>query len=99
MGVVLTLLFAGAAAADTPTPQIDPVAPDLYGMRFPVDGPHSFTDSFGAPRQGNRVHQGVDIFAEKLTPVVAVANGVVRKTATGFRAGRYIVVEHDDGWL
>ena len=99
LGVVLSLLFAGAAAADTPRPQIDPAAPDLYEMRFPVDGPHSFTDSFGAPREGKRVHQGIDIFAEKLTPVVAVADGVVRKTATGSTAGRYIVVEHDDGWL
>lgn len=45
---------------------------------FPVRGPTNFADTFGAPREGGRTHQGVDVFAELGTPVVAVDNGTVR---------------------
>ncbi len=43
---------------------------------FPVAGPHSYIDSFGAPRTGHR-HQGTDIFAPFGTPVVACVSGGV----------------------
>lgn len=46
---------------------------------FPVAGEHTLTESFGDPRGGGtRSHQGIDILASKGTPVVAVADGVVR---------------------
>ena len=44
---------------------------------FPVAGKASFTDDFGARRSGGRRHAGNDIFAEKLTPVVAIEDGIV----------------------
>jgi hypothetical protein len=66
---------------------------------FPVAGPHAFTDSFGAPRSGERLHQGIDIFADKGVPVVAMADGVVewvrRQPDTRCCA---IGILHDDGW-
>lgn len=102
--ILLCVLLAGSAAvaaeAEVAT-EIANLAPaqELYPMEFPLDGSHSFTDTFGAPREGNRLHQGIDIFAEKLTPVVAVADGTVTRVATGDRAGRYIVVQHNDQWL
>lgn len=71
---------------------------ERYPMTFPVDGPHSFVDTFGAAREGGRTHQGIDIFAEKLTPVVAVADGTILRVSVGERSGRYIVVEHPEGW-
>ncbi len=71
----------------------------LYPMVFPVAGRHSFTDTFGATRGDGRSHQGIDIFADKLTSVVAVADGTIRTLVVGERSGRYIVVEHSDGWL
>jgi len=70
----------------------------VYPLRFPVDGDHSYVDTFGAPRSGGRTHKGTDIFAAKLTPVVAVADGTVARIAIGELAGRYIVVRHRDGW-
>ena len=46
---------------------------------FPVYGPSSFGDSFGAPRGdiASGWHHGVDIFGQLGTPLLAVANGTV----------------------
>jgi murein DD-endopeptidase MepM/ murein hydrolase activator NlpD len=41
----------------------------------PVQGPNSFVDSFGWPRSGGRVHEGIDLIAPYGTPVVAVQPG------------------------
>lgn len=74
------------------------------GMRppaisFPVAGPHAFIDTFGAPRDGGlRRHAGIDIFAGKGVPVVAVADGVIEEVSEGYLAGQYVIVRHDDGW-
>ncbi len=52
---------------------------------FPVPGPHSFSNDFGAPRhQGS--HEGIDIVAPASAPVVAVTDGVIdrmSRTDTG----------------
>jgi hypothetical protein len=98
LSLLLCVLFSGSAWVEAETAAMAP-AQELYAMGFPLDGPHSFADTFGAPRDGNRLHQGIDIFAKKLTPVLAVADGTVRSVTTGERAGRYIVVDHDDGWV
>jgi septal ring factor EnvC (AmiA/AmiB activator) len=37
-------------------------------MACPVAGPHSFTDTWGAPRGGGRSHRGVDMMAAYGTP-------------------------------
>ncbi len=66
---------------------------------FPIVGEYRFTDTFGAPRDGGRRrHAGADIFAEKLVPIVAVADGVVEKVSEARLAGQYVIVRHDNGW-
>jgi peptidoglycan LD-endopeptidase LytH len=41
----------------------------------PVQGPHSFSNDYGAPRGGGATHQGNDILAPRGTPVVASVGG------------------------
>jgi len=93
--VVVAMIWAGmvsgAAAQETESVDVSP-------MVFPVAGDARYSDSFGAPRSEGRTHQGTDIFAAKGTPVVAVGPGTVVRITVGERAGRYIVVEHPDGW-
>lgn len=65
---------------------------------FPVQGNHSYTDTFGAPRSNGRTHKGIDILAKRMTPVVAVAPGVViAAEASKGISGTYIKIRHDDG--
>ena len=48
-------------------------------LRMPVVGVYSrnLSNSWHDPRDGGRVHKGIDIFAPKGTEVVAVADGIV----------------------
>jgi murein DD-endopeptidase MepM/ murein hydrolase activator NlpD len=47
------------------------------GYVFPVFGPVSYGDSFGAPRADTIWHHGADIFAPLGAPILAVADGTV----------------------
>lgn len=38
---------------------------------------HDIVPSFGAPRSGDRTHDGIDIFASRGTPVLSTTRGVV----------------------
>ena len=53
----------------------------------PVEGEHEFEDSWGWARGGGRRHQGVDLIAERGTPVVAVRDGELEHTQSS-RGGR-----------
>lgn len=65
---------------------------------FPVVGGGNFSSSFGAPRPEGRTHKGNDIFAEKMTPVVAVASGtVVWASPSPGEKCCYLKIRHDDG--
>jgi len=48
------------------------------GFICPVQGRTSFIDSWGYPRSGGRKHKGVDMFATRNTPLVAVVDGRVK---------------------
>lgn len=56
---------------------------------FPVRGPHSFWDGFGA----GRGHQGVDIGTPCGTPLVAALPGKVSHRAYQGAAGNYLVID------
>lgn len=44
---------------------------------FPIYGPSSFTNTFGAPRASTTWHHGEDIFAPLGAPILAVTDGTV----------------------
>lgn len=68
-------------------------------LTFPVVGPVSFTDTFGAPRSGGRSHAGLDLMAAKMQPLVAAAAGTVtRMTVPEPSYGYMLTITGDDGW-
>jgi murein DD-endopeptidase MepM/ murein hydrolase activator NlpD len=75
----------------TPPPSTTP-AP-TGAMIFPVSGPHTMGDGFGAARSG-RSHQGQDIFAACGTPLVAVSRAKVKWVRYHSAAGNYVVIRN-----
>ena len=88
---------ASPAPSPAPAPFLTPVAPVGAAGTFPVAGPHTYGDGFGADR-GDRAHQGVDILAAAGVPVVAPTAGTVRFTDYQARgAGEYVVMRSATG--
>ncbi len=76
----------------------DAVAP--FELRFPQETDKtSFSNDWGARRSGGRRHSGTDLMADaKMTEVYSIADGVVVKVSDTPRAGRYLIIEHAEGW-
>ena len=73
----------------------------IHGFVFPVADPHSFVDSFGAPRMPGtsyaHSHEGTDIFAPAGTPLLAAERGVVVSMGTGVLGGIKLWVRGESG--
>lgn len=68
-------------------------------FRFPQDPLLTWFDpTYGAVRDNGRRHLGIDLMAPKLSPVFAIADGEVTRVAQSARAGRYAILDHNDGW-
>lgn len=97
---------AGDPAAAEPAPPEAPAAAPppvpcrfVYRMEFPVVGGGGIGSVFGDVRAGgDRWHAGVDVFAPKLTPVVAVKAGTVSSIHAESGDCCWLTVRHDDGW-
>ncbi|MGZ4154588.1 MAG: murein hydrolase activator EnvC family protein [Actinomycetota bacterium] len=59
----------------------------------PVQGPVSFVDSFGWPRPGGRIHEGIDMIAPYGTPIVAVHAGNAVRVPNPL-GGNAVIVYH-----
>ena len=57
----------------------------------PVQGPHSFSNDWGAPRGGGRSHKGNDILAPRGTPVVANVAGSWSKNTSSLGGLSYFL--------
>lgn len=64
---------------------------------FPVAGPAWWIDDWHAPRSGGRLHQGLDIFAPRGTPLVAAADGIVTQKYIGALPGKSIEITGEKG--
>ena len=51
---------------------------------------------FGAERNGKRIHQGLDLFAEIGTPVLASRSGRVAAAAQNNGIGKFVIIKHPD---
>lgn len=71
------------------------------GFVFPVGDPHTFADSFGAPRMVGtplfHLHQGNDIFAPYGTPLYACERGIVFKMGTDRLGGTKLWISGESG--
>ncbi|CAN5872887.1 hypothetical protein BH23ACT4_BH23ACT4_17370 [soil metagenome] len=87
--VGLFLVVALPVSADEPTPPADA---EIFDITFPVAGPNQFSDTWDEARSGGRSHQGTDIMADKMIPVIAAADGVVGWIGT---TCCYFEIDHD----
>ena len=74
----------------------------VHEIVFPIHTDHvdnvHYRDTWGAARSGGRSHIGVDIMGPKMTPVVAVADGVISWGRFDNARGTYLKIVGDDGW-
>jgi len=80
LALFVTLLVGTAAAGPKATP------PQPAPIVFPVLGPTTYTDDFGAPRAGGP-HQGIDILAPKRALALAAEAGKVKFWTRSASAG------------
>ena len=77
-------MYVAELLAEEPPPTL-PVPVQGVSMR-------AVRDTFGAPRPGDRTHQGVDIFAPRGTPVVSTTRGIVARIGENSLGGTVVWV-------
>lgn len=72
----------------------------VRNIEFPVNGPNTFRNDFGEPRGGGtRKHQGNDIIALKMTPLVSTVDGKVLYVVSPQASWGYeIVIADSEGY-
>jgi murein DD-endopeptidase MepM/ murein hydrolase activator NlpD len=92
-GTALAQGEGGATAPGDPAAPTVPVTPGATGAYiFPVAGPHTYGEGFGAARSGH-THQGQDVLAACGTPLVAVSRSRVIWRRWQAAAGNYVVLK------
>ncbi|MEK7105662.1 MAG: M23 family metallopeptidase [Patescibacteria group bacterium] len=73
-------------------------AKEIVDIAFPLEGEVSFSDDYDSPR-GDGIHEAIDILAEKMTPIVAVVDGVIAYAPMDEPSyGYMITLRGDDGY-
>jgi len=91
LGILLVTLI--------PPPQAGATSELPFETHFPQEiSQTDFGSTFGAARSGGRRHKGNDLMAPKMTPVYAFADGIVDTITVSGNAGRYVTINHADGW-
>jgi murein DD-endopeptidase MepM/ murein hydrolase activator NlpD len=93
----------GAAAQQRRAALVRPIPSDLEvrirqgGCVFPVHGPSSFTNTFGAARAVVGWHHGEDIFAPMGAPILAVMDGTVFSIGWNDIGGNRLWLRDEEG--
>ena len=109
---IAAIFGAASIAAAAPVPPATPTAADIreivraesvfvedFSIVFPQDPTVThFDDTWGHARSGGRRHKGNDLMAPKMSPVYAIADGVVTIMRRSGMAGRWIAIEHAGGY-
>lgn len=77
------------------------VASALRSISFPVLGPSTYSDTWGACRDGcHRSHEGTDIIGVPMQPLLAVVDGTVVRARHASRgiSGVAFTIQDADGW-
>jgi murein DD-endopeptidase MepM/ murein hydrolase activator NlpD len=76
-----------------------PAEPDT-ALLMPVDGVRvsQVADTYAAPRDGGRSHQGQDIFAPRHTVVRSATSGIVYEISDRFTGGRGVMILGPGGY-
>jgi murein DD-endopeptidase MepM/ murein hydrolase activator NlpD len=88
---------AAAAAAAASSGYASSAYVDPSGRTCAVAGPHSFADTWGAPRSGGRTHTGLDMVAAMGTPLVAIENGTIWSPNWHWAGGNGLYLKGDSG--
>jgi murein DD-endopeptidase MepM/ murein hydrolase activator NlpD len=92
----------GDGEPTTPLPSVASPAPvdgPLRSITFPVAGPVTYFDDFGACRDGcRRQHEGNDIIGDRLQPLRAMHDGVIDHLVDHPTAGFGVVIRDSEGW-
>ena len=91
-----TVALPNVSAAGLRTAPVGISPATRYRMTLPLAGRLDVLSVFGAERDGGeRDHKGIDLAAPRLTPVLAINDGVVTRIN---RSSVSVFLRHDDGW-
>ncbi len=97
--LTVAVVTALAVAMAMPASAEVPGEREAFVMVFFQPGPSTtFLPEFGHAKPDGRTHQGVDVFADHRTPVLAAADGKIRRMRSSARSGYYIVIDHADDY-
>ena len=97
LSVIATVIIA-IGALFPPSPAWASSEPP-FDLVFPQETAKThFSSTFGAQRSGGRRHNGNDLMAPRMTEVYAVADGTIIQVSRSRLSGRYIRIQHVDGW-
>jgi hypothetical protein len=80
-----------------PAGKVDPG--QIRSVTFPVAGPVTYSNDFGACRDGcTRAHQGNDLIGDRLQPLLAMHDGMIDHLVDHPTAGYGMVIRDSEGW-